>query len=150
MRGVKRSRGGGGGGGGRRRAAPLGSLKGGSSNHQVMRALVLLSNSELPKRRKVKPGAQVAKGEARLQVAANFVASCRGYSANNITDAIALVANEAEMQGVYGEFLELLFLIFLELLEEEEAGTPWFLDDDDDYPDMSGGRAGAGAAAAAR
>ena len=54
------------------------------------------------------------------------------------------------MQGVYGEFLELLFLIFLELLEEEEAGTPWYEDDDDDYPDMSAGRAGAGVAAAAR
>ena len=53
------------------------------------------------------------------------------------------------MQGLYEEFLELLFLVFLGLHDEESASDAWH-SDDDDYPDMSNNRSGTGNAAAAR
>ena len=148
-RGWKRPRGDDGGDGGRRRAAPLGSMATGSNFYQMILTLVHLSNRDSPGRKKVKPGGRVAQGQARRQVAENYVNDCRGYSVNNVTDAIWLMAHEAQAQGRYDEFLELLFLIFLGFLDEEPEGSDWH-PDDDDYPDMSSGRSGAGASAAAR
>ena len=118
--------------------------------YQLLRTLVLLSNRDNPARRTLKPGGQVAQGHARRQVAQNYVTDCRSqYSVNNMTDAIALMANEAAMQGLYEEFLELLFLVFLSLHEAECASDAWY-SDDDDFPDMSNNRSGTDNAAAAR
>ena len=119
----------------------------GSAAWLAVAALMALANMCLPGKKKLRPGGQEAERDVRRLVAQNFVNDCENYSVNNVTDCIAMLAREARLQGRYDDFLEMIFRILLSNLDaapERPCGSrAWgYDDDDDDFPDMSGGSRG--------